>query len=119
MLKILFFLLFPLLLLASQNDYDKGRELYFQKGCGNCHGTQAEGSSYYPKLANRSQKYLIKKLINFKNGIASSQKQEIMFTFAKSLKKEDIQDIALYLSHYKVESAKDYEISDELLGSMD
>ena len=119
MLKIFYFLLLPIWLLAAQNDYERGKELYFQKGCGNCHGTQAEGSSYYPKLANRPQKYLIKKLTNFKNGIASSQKQEIMFTFTKSLEKEDIKNIALYLSQHRVESAKSYEIDDELLGSMD
>lgn len=119
MYKIILFLQLPLLLFATSNTYERGKDLYFQKGCGNCHGTNAEGSSYYPKLANRSEKYIVKKLVDFKNGIANSQKQEIMFTFAKSLKKEDIQNIAAYLSNHKKESPKRYEIDDDLLGSMD
>ena len=96
--------------------YNRGATLYFANSCGNCHGTHAEGSSYYPRLANKKQKILIKKLQNFKKGIADTQKQEIMFTFAKPLSKKEIEDITYYLSHYKKEKTDKYEVEDDLLG---
>jgi len=112
------FLLLSSITLYAQNNkaYQKGANLYFANGCANCHGTNAEGSSYYPKLANKKQKRLIKKLQNFKNGIADTQKQEIMFTFAKPLSKKEIEDITYYLSHFKKEKTDKYEVKDDLLG---
>jgi len=96
--------------------YQAGKTLYYANGCGNCHGTNAEGSSYYPKLANKKQAFLIKKLTDFKHGIAQSQKQEIMFTFAKPLSKKDIQNITLFLSKYKKDNSKEYDVEEDLLG---
>lgn len=119
MIRILLFLLlsFSSFLLAGENKiYQKGANIYFANGCGNCHGTNAEGSSYYPRLANKKQKVLIKKLQNFKNGIANTQKQEIMFTFAKPLSKQEIEDITYYLSHFKKEKTDKYDVEDDLLG---
>ena len=118
-MRIFLFLLLSLSILLSAEEnkaYQKGANLYFANSCGNCHGTNAEGSSYYPRLANRKQKILIKKLQNFKNGIASTQKQEIMFTFAKPLSKQDIKYITYYLSHFKKENTDKYEVEDDLLG---
>jgi len=104
-------------LYAKENEsYTKGGNLYFANSCGNCHGTNAEGSSYYPRLANQKQKALIKKLQDFKNGIADTQKQEIMFTFAKPLSQKEIEDITYYLSHFKKEKTDKYEVEDDLLG---
>ncbi len=118
MRTVLFLLLFSLALLHAQENksYQKGANLYFANSCGNCHGTNAEGSSYYPRLANRKQKILIKKLQNFKNGIANTQKQEIMFTFAKPLSPQDMKDITYYLSHFKKENTDKYKVEDDLLG---
>ena len=111
--------LLPLLIQASNLSYEKGRDLYFQKGCANCHGTEAEGNSYYPKLANRPKNHILKKLAAFKNGEADNQKQEIMFTFARSLNEEDMQNLATYLSEFQADTSDKYEISDDILGSMD
>ena len=74
------------------------------------------GEQLLSKLANKKQKRLIKKLQNFKNGIADTQKQEIMFTFAKPLSKKEIEDITYYLSHFKKEKTDKYEVKDDLLG---
>jgi len=118
MRTLLCLLLFSSALLHAQENksYQKGANLYFAEGCANCHGTNAEGSSYYPRLAHRNQKTLIKKLQNFKNGIADTQKQEIMFTFVKPLSQQDMEDITYYLSHFKKENTDKYKVEDDLLG---
>ena len=102
--------------LAAAPDAGKGRTLYYAHGCGNCHGTDAEGSSYYPALANKPESYLAGKLKKFKKGIAASQKQEIMFTFAGALSDKDIEDIAAFLYHFKKEDSSRYEVEEDLLG---
>ncbi|WP_297484501.1 c-type cytochrome [Sulfurimonas sp.] len=104
------------LLYASESAYEQGRDLYFQNGCANCHGTNAEGSSYYPKLANKKKKYLTDKLENFKKGIANTQKQEIMFTFAQTLTQKDIMNITSYLTNFKKDNSDKYNVEEDLLG---
>jgi cytochrome c553 len=110
---LLLFMLFNFLMADS---YQRGYDLYYQKGCNNCHGTHAEGSSYYPHLANKKRSYLLKKLENFKAGKAKSQKAEIMFTFAQGLPKKDLEYLTLFLSEFKKDTSTDYDISDDLLG---
>lgn len=115
---LLSFLLFSAtpLLLANDTTYEKGRTLYYANGCANCHGTNAEGSSYYPKLANKKQTFLEEKLNNFKKGIATTQKQEIMFTFAAALSNADITDITYFLANFKKETSDKYDVEEDLLG---
>jgi len=96
--------------------YELGKNIYFEHGCGNCHGTEAEGSSYYPKLANKKEDFLIKKLNDFKNGIALTQKQEIMFTFVKPLDKQDIINLSKYLTNLIKDTSSKYDVEDDLLG---
>ena len=96
--------------------YELGKNIYFEHGCSNCHGTNAEGSSYYPKLANQKKDFLVKKLNDFKRGIALTQKQEIMFTFVKPLNKKDIINLSEYLSNLKKDISEKYDIQEDLLG---
>lgn len=110
---------FVLSSLAFETEYFQGKHLYFAKGCANCHGTQAEGSSYYPKLAHIKQELLLQKLEDFKSKKANSQKAEIMFTFANSLQKEEMHQITKFLSTYKDESSEKYKIDDDILGSVE
>ena len=116
LLPILSMILIINLSAQTESAYEKGRTLYYADGCANCHGTNAEGSSYYPKLANKKQDYLTKKLNNFKNGIATTQKQEIMFTFANALSKENIRDITVFLTHFQKEDSDKYDVEEDLLG---
>ena len=58
--------------------YDRGRTLYFQNGCSNCHGSRAEGTGNYPLLANRAKGFLAYKLETFRKGIAETPMQEMM-----------------------------------------
>lgn len=104
---------------AFESEYMQGKHLYFAKGCANCHGTEAEGSSYYPKLANKKEQILLQKLEDFKRGKASSQKAEIMFSFANSLQKSEMQRITKFLSTYKKENPDKYRISEDILGSVE
>lgn len=118
----IFILLYTILLLhlfAFETEYLQGKHLYFAKGCANCHGTEAEGSSEYPKLAHQEQKLLLKKLEDFKSKKANSQEAEIMFTFANSLQKEEMLRITKFLSSYKKEDSDKYRISEDILGSVD
>lgn len=101
------------------SEYGKGKDLYFQNGCSGCHGIDAEGSGNNPKLANKSQKYIIKKLMGFQNGNANTQEGEVMFEFARRLKSEDLKNIGYFLSNYKKEADFKYEIDDDYLGGLD
>ncbi len=100
----------------EDNSYEKGKTIYYANGCANCHGTNAEGSNYYPSLANKEQKYLTNKINNFKKGIATTQKQEIMFTFVNALSKDDIQNLTKFLTHFTKEDSDKYDVEEDLLG---
>ncbi len=110
------FLLSSTLLLAIDSAYESGKNIYYAKACGNCHGTHAEGSSYYPRLAHKKASFLKEKLEKFKKGEADTQKQEIMFTFARALSDKDIADLVLFLSQYKEEERDQYDVEEDLLG---
>jgi cytochrome c553 len=101
---------------AFSNDlsYNRGELLYFSKGCSSCHGPSAEGSSTYPKLANKKEKFLIEKLQNYKAGKASSVSQQMMAQFAQKLSKKNISDLVHYLSQHKKVQVE--EIRSDLLG---
>ncbi len=116
---VLLITVYILILSASELQYKEGRNLYYDKSCSNCHGTMAEGSGKNPKLANRPKKHLIKKLKDFQNGKSNTQMGQIMFSFARSLNKKDIDDISTYLSTLKEETSDKYKISDDILGSVD
>ena len=106
------------LLLAQPIDkrYETGKGVYFANGCGNCHGTNAEGSSYYPKLANKPYPFLVDRLQKFQQGIAQTQKQEIMFTFANALSKQQLLDVSYFLSRFVPDNPDNYKIEEDLLG---
>ena len=116
---VLLISIYILILCANELQYEAGRDLYYDKSCSNCHGTKAEGSGEVPKLANRPKSNLIKKLKEFQNGKSNTQRGQIMFSFARSLNQKDIDDISTYLSTLKKETSDKYEISDDILGSVD
>lgn len=101
---------------VDQKKYEVGKTLYYAKGCGNCHGTEAEGSSTFPRLANKEQNYLIEKLTAFKNGKTTTTQQEIMIGFAKALSKKEMDEITYFLSRFQKDHKREYEIEDDLLG---
>ncbi len=100
--------------LADEASYNRGEMLFFSKACSSCHGPSAEGSSTYPKLANKDSKYLIDKMKNFKNGKAITVSQQMMSQFVEKLTDKDMQDLAYFLSNHVQTHIED--VSDDLLG---
>lgn len=98
-----FILIFFLILsfLQAQSSYDKGKELYMQKGCYSCHGNKAEGIHIYPALANRAKGFLTYKLKRFRDKHSDNQQQEMMIAFAIGLSDEHIDDITTFLYEFK------------------
>jgi len=88
---------------ATEADalYTRGKTLYFQNGCNNCHGSRAEGTGNYPLLANRAKGFLAYKLRTFRKGIADTPMQEMMIGFAVPLSDDDIDAIATFLNAYR------------------
>jgi cytochrome c553 len=109
------FLLFTSLL-AQSPLYEKGRELYFEKGCNGCHGTKAEGMTNYPSLANRAKGFLAYKLENFRKGIVTTQIQQMMIAFAQPLSDQDIDALTTFLHEYVDDQKKFYNPGYETWG---
>lgn len=111
------FLLFLLLIspiFANEQSYNRGEMLFFSKGCSSCHGPDAEGSTTYPKLANKKKSYLLERFHAFKSGKVFNNSQQMMAQFIEQLSEQDINDLATFLSEHKQVQTED--VSDELLG---
>ncbi len=89
--------------------YEKGKTLYFQNGCNNCHGSRAEGTGNYPLLANRAEGFLAYKLRTFRKGVADTPMQEMMIGFASSLSDEEIDAIASFLHDFRETQRERYD----------
>ena len=104
------------ILLADEAAYNRGEMLFFSKACSSCHGPAAEGSTTYPRLANKKSKYLRQRLINFRDGEASSVSQQMMAQFVNKLSDKNIDDLVYFFSHHKGEKIDDVE--DAYLGGV-
>lgn len=93
----------------SPGLYEKGKTLYFQNGCNNCHGSRAEGTGNYPMLANRAKGFLAYKLKTFRKGIADTPMQEMMIGFASPLSDEDIDAITTFLYEFHDKQTERYD----------
>jgi len=114
-MKLIFFLLlFLSMLYANDASYNRGETLFFSKSCSSCHGPDAMGTTTYPRLANKKESYLIKKLKDFRAGKAETVSQQMMAQFARKLDDENIADLAYFLSHHK--KPKTEELDDDILG---
>ncbi len=99
---------------ADDGAYNRGELLFFSKGCSSCHGPDAEGSSTYPRLANRPKGLLLQKLRGFKAGRADTVSQQMMAQFIRGLDAQEIEDLATFLSEHK--ASKTQEVDDDILG---
>ena len=116
MIRLLTFILLTFTLTYAGSVYEKGKNLYKQKGCGNCHGVRLEGMHNYPYLANRAKGFLKYKLKRFRAQKADNQQQEMMISFAMNLSDEEIDALTTYMNKYVSESTKetyDYSFSRE------
>ena len=94
--------------------YNRGEMIYLSKGCSSCHGADAEGSTTYPRLANKSEKYLHARIKKFKSGKVDTVSEQMMAQFVEKLSKKQIEDLVYFLSHHK--KPKESEVADDLLG---
>ncbi len=111
-MKIIFFLALLLSTLIASPSYDKGKKLYLQNGCGDCHGRNLEGLHKYPYLANRAKGYMIYKLKRFREKISETPQQDMMIPYAINLSDEDIENLTTYMNEFVPEkNAKKYDDS--------
>ncbi len=111
---ILIFIILIVQVYADKDSYNRGEMLFFANACSSCHGPSAEGSSSYPRLANKKRVFLKKKLLDFRAGKASSVSQQMMAQFAKKLSDKDIDDLTFFLSTHKKVDVGD--VDDDILG---
>ncbi len=109
-------LLLSTLLIADESDYQKGENIYFEKGCNGCHGTKAEGMNAYPMLANRAKGFLTYKLERFRSEISDNQQQEMMIPFAKGLSDTQIDMLTTFLNKFHDKQTEHYDIDFEQEG---
>lgn len=102
-----FILLFAsiLPLIASNNLYEKGKKLYFSKGCNGCHGIDAKGLAQYPGLAYRPKAFLTYKLNRYRSKIGDTQQAQLMIPFAQGLSDGHIQSLTTFFSEYHEEAS--------------
>lgn len=113
-MRYIILILLSLNILYADASYNRGETLFFAKACTSCHGAAAEGSTTYPRLANKKESYLLKKLHYFKRGEVLSVSQQMMAQFIHKLSEQDMKDLAHFLStHKKVEID---DVSDDILG---
>ena len=96
--------------------YEKGKTLYFQNGCSNCHGSRGEGTGNYPLLANKPKGFLSYKLETFRKGVADSARQEMMIGFAAALTDAQIDAITTFLSDFHDAQTERYDTEYETWG---
>jgi len=102
--KTLITLLIPLSLCANESEM-----LYLKNGCPNCHGFYGQGTSSGPRLQDKKEALLLRRLRNLQAGITRTPEGTIMLSFAKSLDENQTKAMAHYLSVMKTS----YENQDE------
>ncbi|MEO8187027.1 MAG: cytochrome c, partial [Burkholderiaceae bacterium] len=73
----------------------RGRAIVEQHRCVSCHNPDFSGREQMPRLANQREDYLLKSMRDYKSG---ARKNPIMSGIAKPLTRDDIRNVAAYLS---------------------
>lgn len=87
---------------AGQKLFEKGNPKAGVYGCINCHGKNGKGksksNSLFPIIGGQQKAYIMKQLNNFKSGTRKNDPAGMMGDIAKKLSKNDIENVAEYLS---------------------
>jgi len=87
--------------IVQTKENDKIDLIYLKNGCTNCHGFYGQGTSSGPRLQNKREKYLLRRLRDLQRGIYTTPGGTIMLPFARSLDENQTRAMAHYLSHIK------------------
>jgi cytochrome c553 len=88
---------------APLGSIEKGKELATKGGsrtiaCGVCHGDDLKGLGPVPPIAGRSPSYMARQLYDMQQGTRNGTWTELMKPVVKSMNREDLVDIAAYVS---------------------
>jgi len=72
--------------------------LYLQNACPSCHGFYGQGTANGPRLQNKTEELLLRRLTNLQKDITRTSAGMIMVPFAKSLDANQTKAMAHYLS---------------------
>ena len=117
-MKLVLLLLIISSIFASEKSKIDGKTLYLKLGCYGCHGSDAKGGLTFPRLANQSKSYLIKKLKLYRAGKIVANRALMMKPYAKKLTDEQIDAISEYLSNMPKTKEKrfyhEFEVGDSV-----
>ncbi len=84
-------------------DQEVGAKLFIAKQCVTCHQAGGKGSGPFPKIAGRDAAFIQENFLNIQAGIRTKGMSSVMKANpgVQSVTKEDIANIADYLSHLK------------------
>lgn len=82
---------------AGAKLYRDGDEQRGVPSCGGCHGSEAEGTKRFPRLAGQHREYLIEQLKSFRSGKRDYAAARSMREVAKRMTDDDIKATAEYL----------------------
>ena len=86
--------------MVAGGDID-AETLYIQYGCTGCHGFYGQGTNIGPRLQNKREEILLRRLKNLQKGITRKANGTVMISFAKSLDENQTKAMAHYLSIIK------------------
>jgi len=90
------------LLIASAGGAfaDQGAELYRQKMCANCHGSEGSYALIpgYPALGGQSATYLLRQMKDIRDGRRDNGHSEIMRSAVAEVTDEEFEQIAAWLA---------------------
>jgi cytochrome c553 len=76
--------------------YEEGVPQHGVPACRICHGANAEGKDFYPRLAGQHPEYMLKQLLFFQSGVRGNAL--IMHAVSDGMTFSDMQAVATYLS---------------------
>ena len=97
MKKIILYTLLLTLFLPAEKPID-AETLYLKNACPSCHGFYAQGTANGPRLQNRTEALLLRRLLTLQKDITRTPNGTIMVPFAKSLDANQTKAMAHYLS---------------------
>ena len=105
--------MFLTLTLYSSEFISPAEKIYLSNGCPSCHGFFGQGTSSGPRLQNKKEALLLKRLQNLQKGIIRKPNGTMMISFAQSLDANQTKEMAHYLSIMTTSTANqeyiDYE----------